>query len=61
MVLSGTILQEIVTHLKAFTRKNLIKEIFIKMLSGLKGFTRNGGHQGSSKDGKPLLSVSEAQ
>lgn len=32
------------------------------MLAGLKGFTRGGGHQGSSKDGKPLqLVVKEKQ
>lgn len=27
------------------------------MLAGLKGLTRGGGHQGNSKDGKPLQLV----
>lgn len=45
------------THSKPFARKDLIKERFTEMLAGLKEFTRGGGHQGSSKDGKPLQLV----
>lgn len=52
MVLSGKLLQETVTHSKVLPKKNLIKELFTETLAGLKGFTRHGGHQGSSKDGK---------
>lgn len=53
-VVSGKLLQETVTHSKAFTKKNLIKKLFTEILARLKGFSRDSGHQGS-KDGKPLL------
>lgn len=53
-VVLGKLLQETVTHSKAFTKNNLIKEIFTEIMARLKGFTRDSGHQGS-KDGKPLL------
>lgn len=53
-VVSGKLLQETVTHSKAFAKSNLIKELFTEILARLKGFTRDSGHQGS-EDGKPLV------
>lgn len=44
-------------HSKPFARKDLIKELFTEIMGELKGFTRDGVHQGSSKDGKPLQLV----
>lgn len=70
MVLAGKLLQETVTHSKILPKKNLIKELFTKMLAGLKGFTRNHNansghyyseHQGSSKNGKLTMFGSDGE